>query len=66
MLHLRDLFVSRQKWFLFKSGNSYLVIPIIINNTSEELIDRTKDDHEIDLDISEADKSQFSFDNRIF
>jgi hypothetical protein len=66
MLHLRDLMVSRQKWFLYKIGTSYIVIPIIINNTSEELINRMKDDHEIDLDISEADKSQFSFDNRIF
>ncbi len=66
MLHLRDMMVSRQKWLLYPTGASYIVIPITVNNSEQELVDRMKDLHSIDLDISEAEKSQFNFDNRIY
>ncbi len=67
MLHLRDMLVSRQKWLLFPNLNVtvYMVIPIIIDNSESLLVDYSKDMHELDLEISEAEKSQFSFDNRL-
>ena len=68
MLHLRDMMVSRQRWLLFPNLTmaKYIVIPIIINNSDQDLINRMRDDHNFDLDISEAEKSQYTFDNRIF
>lgn len=67
MLHLRDMLVSRQKWLLYPNMpmTVYLIIPIIIDNSDSLLVDYSSDLHELDLEISEAEKSQFSFDNRL-
>lgn len=68
MLHLRDLLVSRQKWLLYPNAavSAYTVIPVIIESGSIELINRQQDLFSIDISVSEAEQSQFSFDNRLF
>lgn len=68
MLHLRDLLVSRQKWLVYPNNavTAYTVIPVIVTNSDSELIKRTENMQDIDLSIEEAEKSQYSFDNRLF
>ena len=68
MLHLRDLLVSRQKWLLYPNAavSAYTVIPVVTESGSIDLINRQEDTYSIDLAISEAEQSQFSFDNRLF
>lgn len=68
MLHMRDMLVSRQKWLLYPNlaVSAYTIIPITIPNSSVSLIDRLEDIYDIDLEIEEAEQSQFSFDNRLF
>jgi hypothetical protein len=68
MLHLRDLLVSRQKWLLYPNAavTAYTVIPAITDSGSIDIIDRMEDLHDIDITVSEAEQSQFSFDNRLF
>jgi hypothetical protein len=67
MLHLRDMLISRQKWLLYPNMpmTVYLVIPVIINNSESLLVNYSINHQELTLDISEAEKSQFSFDNRL-
>jgi len=68
MLHLRDLLVSRQKWLLYPNAavTAYTVIPAITDSGSIDIIDRMEDLHDIDITVSEAEQSQYSFDNRLF
>ena len=68
MLHLRDLLVSRQVWLLYPNEGltSYSVIPVNIDNSSAELVDREKNTYSLTLEISEAHTSQYSFDNRLY
>lgn len=68
MLHLRDLLLSREVWLLYPNSGltNYYVIPVNIGNTQAELVDRQKDLWAIDLEITEAHNSQFSFDNRLY
>lgn len=68
MLHLRDMLVSRQKWLLYpnKAVTAYTRIAVITENGEKDLIDRSADTNSIDLFLSEAEESQFSFDNRLF
>jgi hypothetical protein len=68
MLHLRDMFVSRQKWLLYPNSavSAYTVIPVTTEPGETQLIDRSADLYHIDIAITEAEQSQFSFDNRQF
>jgi hypothetical protein len=68
MLHLRDLFVSRQIWLLWADINvsKYLTIPVNIGDIDNDILDRMEELHGMDIPLMEAEKSQFSFDNRIF
>ena len=67
-LHLRDLLVSRQKWLLYPNAavSAYTVIPVVTESGSIDLINRQEDTYSIDIAVSEAEQSQFSFDNRLF
>lgn len=68
MLHLRDMLVSRQKWLLYPNlaVTAYTIIPVTVGNSTYNLVDRLEDDHNFDLEIEEAEQSQYSFDNRQF
>lgn len=71
MRHLRDLLVARQVWLLYPNLaiSSFIIIPVIIDNSDSVLIDyyeRANELDNLDLEISEAIKSQFSFDNRLY
>lgn len=68
MLHLRDLLVSRQKWLLYPNATvtAYTIIPVITEGGSIELINRQENMYAVDLTVSEAEQSQYSFDNRLF
>lgn len=67
-IYLRDLMVARQAWLLYPNLNvtSYIVIPVIIENTEINLLDRKLDLWDITIEIAEAHTSQFTFDNRVF
>ncbi len=68
MRHLRDLLVSRQVWLLYPNQGvtSYYVIPVVINNTSTDLVDYQQDLYSCDIEMTEAHKDQFVFDNRLY
>jgi hypothetical protein len=68
MLHLRDLMLSREVWLLYPNNgvSNYYVIPVNIGNSQAELVDRQKDRWAMDIEITEAHNSQFSFDNRLY
>jgi len=68
MRHIRDLLVSRQVWLLYPNAavSSYNVIPVVITSTSKELIDYQNDLHSCDIEMSEAHKDQYVFDNRLY
>lgn len=68
---IRDMLVSRQKWLLYPNlgVSNYIVIPVNIENGDMLLVDHRENwgnlDN-IDLQLSEAAKSQYSFDNRLY
>jgi len=64
----RDLMLSKQAWFLYPNGNAtnFIVVPIIIQNSDTELINRQDDQWSIDIEFIEAHTSRFSFDNRMY
>jgi hypothetical protein len=68
MFHLRDLLVSRQKWLVYPSNfvTAYTIIPVTTESGTIDLINRMEDSYSIDINIAEAEQSQFSFDNRLF
>lgn len=68
MRHLRDLLVSRQVWLLFPNNavSSYIVIPVVVENTEEVLINHMEDLYALTLELKEAHNNRFSFDNRLF
>lgn len=68
MRHLRDLMVSRQVWLLFPNNavSSYMVIPVVVENSEEVLISHMEDLHSLTLELKEAHNNRFSFDNRLF
>jgi len=64
----RDLLVSKQAWYLYSniSITSYIVIPVIINNGDKVLFSRKDNLFSIDIEVSEAHQTKFSFDNRMY
>jgi hypothetical protein len=64
----RDLMVSKQAWFLYPglSGLTHNIIPVIIQNSDTELINRQDDQWNVDIEFIEAHSSRFSFDNRLY
>ena len=64
----RDLMLSKQAWFMYPniSNTSRIIVPVIIESVSEEMINRQDDRWNIDIEFSEAHSSRFSFDNRSF
>lgn len=64
----RDLLLSKQAWFLYPdiSYNTTIVIPVIIESSDMDLINRREDQWNIDIQFIEAHTSRFSFDNRSF
>lgn len=62
----RDLLIAKQAWYLYKPSATFLVIPVIINSADITLFNRADDIYSIEVSFSEAHKSRFSFDNRIF
>ena len=67
MLHIRDLLVSRQKWLLYPTINisTYILIPVIVAGGETTLVDYMQDQYAAEIEIREAETSQFSFDNRL-
>ena len=63
----RDLLVSKQAWYIY-SGITFstVVIPIIVDTGSKTLFKRKDNLHSMDIEVSEAHKSKFSFDNRMY
>ncbi len=68
MRHLRDLMVSRQVWLLFPNNavSSYMVIPVVVENSEEVLVNHMEDLYSLTLELKEAHNNRFSFDNRLF
>lgn len=68
MLHLRDLFIAKQIWFLYPSLNVsfYHVIPINIIDFDDIIVDRINNIQEVDIQFQEAHESPFSFENRTY
>lgn len=68
MRHLRDLLISRQVWLLFPNTalSAYLVIPVVIDNTEETIVDHSEDLYSLTIEMTEAHNNKFSFDNRLF
>ncbi|WP_297095612.1 hypothetical protein [uncultured Draconibacterium sp.] len=66
--YYRDLMVTRQAWYLygFVTKDSFLVIPVTIDNADKVIYDRQKDMYNIELTITEAHSSPFVFDNRMY
>lgn len=63
----RDLMLSKQAWFLYpNNSSSHIVVPIIVQNSDTELINRQDDKWNIDIEFIEAHDSRFSFDNRSY
>jgi len=64
----RDLMLSKQAWFIYPNidNSSRIVVPIIIQNSDTELINRQDDKWNIDIEFREAHDSRFSFDNRSY
>ena len=64
----RDLFISKQAWYLYRShvNSNINVIPIIIDSGDITLFNKGEDLYSIEISFSEAHKSRHSFDNRIF
>jgi hypothetical protein len=68
LLHLRDLLVARQIWFLYPnlSVTDRSVIPVNITSFSKTLFDRIENIHSISILFEEAHHSPYSFDNRLY
>lgn len=66
--YYRDLMLAQQAWYLYSglSGLTFNIIPILISNADKALLDRMNQLHSFDLEITEAHKSPFVFDNRSF
>ena len=64
----RDLMLSKQAWFMYPnlSNTNSIVVPVIIQNSDTELINRQDDEWNIDIEFIEAHTSRFSFDNRMY
>lgn len=64
----RDLLLSKQAWFLYPniSNTSRIIVPVIIEPSGDQLINRQDDQWSIDIEFTEAHTSRFSFDNRSF
>jgi hypothetical protein len=67
MFHLRDLLCSREVWLIYPSNfvSSYHIIPVNITNNQVEIVDRKQDLYAMDIELAEAHKSQFNFDNSL-
>jgi hypothetical protein len=66
--YLRDLMVTRQAWYAYgnAANTSFVLRPVIIEPGEKTLYDRQKDLWSMDIEISEAHKSRFTFDNRSY
>ena len=62
----RDLLISKQAWYLYKPSTTFMVIPVIIDSADMTLFNRADDIYSMEIGFSEAHRSSFSFDNRIF
>ncbi len=64
----RDLMLSKQAWFLYPGNDnvSTIIVPVIIENSNSQLFNRQEDQYNIDIELTEAHSSRFSFDNRSF
>ena len=64
----RDLLVSKQAWYLYSniSLTTLIVIPIIVENSSKTLFKRKDNLFSMDIEVSEAHQTKFSFDNRMY
>lgn len=67
MLFLRDMLVAKQVWLLDPnlSVSNYRIVPVTIESSSAELVDRSKDLYEVTIEVAEAHKSKFTNDNRL-
>lgn len=68
MLFMRDLLVAKQVWLLYPSNflTYYFIVPVLVSNSEEVLVDRIENLYSINLQLEEAHESKFTFDNRIW
>jgi hypothetical protein len=78
MRHLRDLLVSRQVWLLYphpgellpdwsiRPVSSSIVIPVVIDNTEDTLVDHMEDLYSLTIEMTEAHNNRFTFDTRLY
>ena len=64
----RDLLVSKQAWYLYSGINQthLIIIPIIVQNGNKTILKRKDNLFSMDIEVEEAHKSRFSFDNRMY
>lgn len=68
MRHIRDMLVSRNVWLLYPNlaVSTYCVIPVNLSADPDVLVDYKEDLYACDLEITEAHKDQYVFDNRLY
>lgn len=66
--YYRDLMLAKQAWYLYSnvSITSYIPIPVLIDNGDQIIFDRKENRFNFPLSISEAHKSEYPFDNRLY
>ncbi len=64
----RDLMLARQAWYLYSniSQTTFIIIPVYIEVGDYELFDRKDNLYSMELEVCEAHKSAYVFDNRMY
>lgn len=64
----RDLLISKQAWYLYanKTQTTQIIIPVTIDPGEQIIYDRKENIFNMEITLTEAHKTPFSFDNRMY
>jgi hypothetical protein len=68
MQYLRDFMLATQVWYLYSNlgQTTFSIIPIIVSSADQTLIDRKENIFSLEIEVVEAHRSAYVFDNRSF
>lgn len=68
MQYFRDLLLAQQAWYQYSglSGLTFNIIPVLIDSADKVLLNRKNNMFSMEVEVSEAHRSPFVFDNRSF